>query len=176
MVGVLMSSCIRIWCGCQDCEPARNQQAHRVSQDRPKTDQCPRRRAVQRSYGLALTAGRPLRSTTSAFSPPRGLHLPAHEHLDHAPRYPLPGRYPQAQARLAHAGCPSPHLVTREGHQVEGLGEAGGGLLTQVPRSRVLASQSIAVDWARRGRGNTQGCAGTVLLRLAHALRVLGGT
>src|SRR5918997_4971396 len=111
--------------------------------------------------------------TDSVFSPPRGLHLPAHEQLDHAPRYPLPVRHPQAQARLAHGGCPSPHLVIRKGHQVEGLGEAGGGLLTQVPRSRVLASQSITVDWARRGTGDTQGCAGTVLLRLAHALRVL---
>src|SRR5215212_4378670 len=89
---------------------------------------------------------------------------------------PPPRPPPQAQVRLAHVGCPSPHLVTRKGHQVEGLGEAGGGLLTQVPRTRVLVSQSIAVDWARRGTGDTQGCAGTGLLRLAHALRVLGGT
>ena len=56
------------------------------------------------------------------------LYLPAHEQLNHATRYPLPSGLPHLQARLAQVRSPLPHLVAREGHQVEGLGEAIGGL------------------------------------------------
>src|SRR5215217_9127021 len=62
------------------------------------------------------------------------LHLPAHQDLDHAPRYPLPGSLPHAQARLAHVGRPLPHLIDREVHQVE---------LEKSTRSNILVEPSV---------------------------------
>src|SRR5215216_2792641 len=93
------------------------------------------------------------------------LYLPTDEDLHHVPLNALPRRFSQAQTSHPQVGCPLPHLVAREAHQVEGLNVAIRGLWRVVLYPHQRGRQGAVADHLR----------GELLGAVGHRGAVVGG-